>query len=329
VTLLLLPLLLAAQPAPTWPPLAQRLYFRRGGAVAVYDLAAQREQVLWPEREAGNDDPPSASADGAVVFFSLAGNLWAMPAGGGRPTRLTSLGGGERGRCERPLPAPDRRWVAYCFRPGQGPAQVRCVRPDGRDDHLLAVEGEPPYAWSPSGTYLVFARGGRLWRCVPQQPEPTALTTAGEQADSAPRFLPDGRLLLRRGSVPSVLASDGQVTPATPRGLDATRVVPSPDGQRLALVRFVVDPRESRHGWTELHVTELRAARSRLVLSTHAPTSVVGRVALLGWHDRAHLLVLRDLNEPFRKVYRLDVATSAAELVFKAQHQDDGFAVWP
>jgi dipeptidyl aminopeptidase/acylaminoacyl peptidase len=327
--MVLLPLAVAAN---TGPRGAERLYFRRDGRVMTAELARGRERTLWPEPDADEVEAPAVSRDGATVFFSQDGNLWAIGSEGGLPRRLTRLGRPRPAaeRCDSPWPSPDGGRLAYRCTAAGGRSELRLLTLADGSDRGLAEDIEGQAAWAPDGRSLVFTAGGRLWRLAldrPGRPQSVAPSAAG--ADRDPFFGDDGRLWFSRAGLAMVQAPGSAPAPATPRPVDGGQPRLSPDGDRLALVRTAVDPSDPRHAWSEISVVRLGLAGVQRVVSTYAPQGVNGHAQLLGWLDGERLLVLRDLNEMARKVYAVGVDAPAAQLLFKGQDRDDGFTVWP
>jgi Tol biopolymer transport system component len=306
----------------------------------VCDLLNRQVRTLWPERSwtATASQPPQPTRDGRLVFFTLDNNIWSMTSGGDHPSRVTSLGtlpsaaAPPTGRavCDMPRVSPDGKWLAYRHLPGGGRPAIRLCRSDGRGDTLWA-DGvwSGPGAWSPDSSHLVYAHDGQLWRIAPSQTRSAAVTEPGPTHDAAPAYLADGRLLFSRDLVPTIRTATGAVFGATPGRLDGRDVMPSPDGQRLAMLRDGVDPTHPRHRWVEVHVVTTSADSDQRVLSTDNGRTGNGQVRLVGWLDSARLLVVRDVPGDQRKLYSVDVDTRATELLLKAQDQDEGFALWP
>jgi hypothetical protein len=315
-------------------PSAQQIFFRRAGRLMRFDVSGRFERVLWPQTGRDEDGAPAVSADGATVFFGFGGNLWAIPAAGGAPRRVTRLGqaravnAGAADTCDNPCPSPDGRFLAYRFTAADGHRCLRLVDLGDETDRLVANGPEGPATWSPDSTRLLFTVVGQLWQYDSTRGQ---LRPCLPDADGVaqPRFLADGRLLLLRDGLATLLRPDGAATWKAPAGFDGQLPWPAPDGRSLALVRRGEEPGRPGHSWSEIHVLPLGEPRVRLVLSTFAPHGVNGHATLLGWFDARRLLVLRDLNEGCRKIYAVQVDTSNAELIFKGQDRDDGFAVWP
>jgi dipeptidyl aminopeptidase/acylaminoacyl peptidase len=149
-----------------------------------------------------DDGQPAWSPDGSLIAFvsdrradrwreALRGDIWVVPAAGGRARRLTR----ELGTASQPTFSPDGQWVAYVgsergpelFRPeaamlvpvgGEEPPRALVAGPDS-----FASRFGQQIAWPSDGDLLglVPERGGTaVWACPPDGPA-QRLTEAGKQ----------------------------------------------------------------------------------------------------------------------------------------------------
>jgi Tol biopolymer transport system component/tRNA A-37 threonylcarbamoyl transferase component Bud32 len=210
---------------------------------------------------------PSFSPDGEwIAYHSLdRSGIWAVPASGGAPRRLTSEG-------SRPSFSPDGEWIAYQTQSNPqlsetsiaaiGASNLRLVRVDGSSGRELTRRGAPPGAhgaptFSPDGLWVAFSASDRsaseLWaiRVDLRSGEPGELVRllGGSQQGSTimaydPSYSADGRFLYfsgRRREVHDLLAlpledgrPTGDVVPIS-HGLTSFRhVTVSGDGKRMA-----------------------------------------------------------------------------------------------
>lgn len=96
----------------------------------------------------------------------------------------------------QPAWSPTGEWIAYVRAPGPQ-AEVRLVRPDGSDDHLLTRNGFYP-TWSPNGQRVAFTQ----WRPDEAAVWSVDLTGGDPKQLSWPSGPPSARVLSARASPP-------------------------------------------------------------------------------------------------------------------------------
>ncbi|WP_367133553.1 MULTISPECIES: hypothetical protein [Streptomyces] len=127
---------------PNWSPKGDRLVFQRrergADAWALYVMNADGSGLRRLTDGPGEHTDPSWSPDGrSVVFSSTTGGLevpqiFVIPAGGGRPVRVTTRGADYDGA---PSWSPDGRWIAFESHPGDEdrPASLWRIPAPGTD----------------------------------------------------------------------------------------------------------------------------------------------------------------------------------------------------
>ncbi len=192
---------------------------------------------------AGAKDP-DLSRDGKWIAFSLGGDLWVMPAGGGAAKRLTEGPATD----EWPRFSPDGNEIAY-FSNASGNADIYLIPSEGGSPTQMTTDPKDDFyhSWSPDGKSLVFTseRSGNrdLWLLPVDGGEPTQLTKAPGGDDDA-AFSADGKWIAydsdRSGNqdvwvMPAEGGEPRQVT--TSADLDQTPTW-SPDGRMLAFEKL-------------------------------------------------------------------------------------------
>jgi Tol biopolymer transport system component len=150
------------------------------------------EAHLLPAVSTGPMDP-AWSPDGRWLAFSMRGDIWRMPAGGGEATALTA---GPPYHFE-PAWSPDGRSIALTLDAGDGNLDIAIISVDGGPARRIAshpaVDIEP--LWAPDGRGLVFvtARNGNF-DIVHVDIESQTLTTVvgGPGHQIQPALSPDG-----------------------------------------------------------------------------------------------------------------------------------------
>ena len=111
---------------------------------------------------------PTWSPDGRTIAFQMASadnsgwDVYAMPARGGTPVRLTDAYGDDI----HPEYTPDGQYLVYASQNGDmsGPRLLRIMRPDGSENaiYLSAATSLAVPAFSPDGRYLAYNAGGEI-----------------------------------------------------------------------------------------------------------------------------------------------------------------------
>jgi Tol biopolymer transport system component len=165
------------------------------GVVAVVALAA------IPLAPAFRADPPPPS-DYSPIWSPDASAI-AYTSGPGPPLRVMRRDGTGR----RPLPvpfgafSPDWRWIAYHASGAYPTGSIHAVRPEGQDDHLVAIGSG--FAWSPDGERLAFSTVGTestVFLYTVRVDGTDLLRVTHDAVD--PVWSPDGRKLAFRNPVP-------------------------------------------------------------------------------------------------------------------------------
>lgn len=204
------------------------------------------------------------SPDGRSVVFDMLGDIYRMPANGGKAELLR----GGMGWHMQPTYSPDGQYIAYTSDEGGGD-NIWIMKADGSDAFQVTKESfrllNSP-AWSPDGNYIVARKhftarrslgAGEIWMYHRNGGQGVMLTARpDDQKDlGEPAFSPDGRYVyysqdstpgpifeyskdsesgiytvkryeLETGNIETVLSGHG----------GAIRPVPSPDGKKLAYV---------------------------------------------------------------------------------------------
>jgi len=221
---------------------------RSNGAVQVAPTANPAER-----RALARGRSPQISPDGRTVYYVGEGvgeeGIWAIPAAGGAPRRLTA---------HRPAASylrvfhlsPDGRAIAYFSRvdgrmglyivPTAGGEPQPLLRFDSRED--LSPE------WSPDGSQLAYAAGGGLWVIAATGGAPRSIAQLRGWEGWTARWSPDGRYIAALGyerpdeenAVFVVPAAGGELRRLTPpeereykEGLEW-----HPDGRRLTYMYY-------------------------------------------------------------------------------------------
>ena len=229
------------------------------------------------------------SPDGRTIAFDLLGDIYTMPIGGGRPTRITS----GLAYDQQPRFSPDGRLIAFTSDRGGGD-NIWVMNPDGSGARAITREtfellNNP--TWSPDGQYIAARKHfttqrslgtGEIWLYhasgtgsgVPlvQRPNPQHQKELGE-----PIYAPDGSAIyFSRNTTPGpifeyaqdsnqqifaierydVATGDRTQVAGGPGG--AVRPTPSPDGRWLAFV-------QRTGGRSRLFVKDLRSGEERRI----------------------------------------------------------------
>ncbi len=233
--------------------------FERGGKIHLADLTAGKPAarllplvVRGDVRHSGVTKHTLSSGaqhvhtngEAGTLVFSAFGDIWTMPAGGGRAARLTE----GAARDEWPRLSPDGAWIAFqSDRSGNSDIWMM----DARGGNVRRVTDHPKddffHTWSPDGRYLAFSseRSGNrdIWRVDLRNGELKQLTDHRE-ADDDPCWSPDGTKIAfdsgREGSQAIfVMDADGGNVRRISRGTAFFQVPTwSPDGSMLAFEAF-------------------------------------------------------------------------------------------
>ncbi|MHC4670047.1 MAG: S41 family peptidase [Planctomycetota bacterium] len=221
------------------------------------------------------------SHDGRQVAFSLRGDIWVMPAGGGNGKRVTS--GPEKD--EWPRFRPSGTEIAY-FSKKQANTDIHIL--DVKSGRSRAVTRHPGndfyHSWSPDGKTLVFCsdRSGNreIWTLELETKQLTQITHE-PAADDDPSFSPDGKQITfdsgRSGSQAIyVMNADGTDVRRITQGAAFFQVPSfSPDGKML--VYEGASPTGRSGG---LHVVSVRGGPS-MQISRDGSTACWARTG--GW----------------------------------------------
>jgi tricorn protease len=140
---------------------------------------------------------PALSPDGSTIAFSYLGDIWTVPASGGRATRITGHDAYER----EPVWSPDGKWLAFTS-DRFGNNDIFLVAAGGGEPRQITFHTGNDVAgdFSPDGKWIYFTSGrtsnASTWRIATAggNPEPVLDTYWSWPYD--PRIGPDGRTLL-------------------------------------------------------------------------------------------------------------------------------------
>jgi hypothetical protein len=139
---------------------------------------------------------------------------------------------------DAPPPAPSQR-IAFTAKAGSNPAALVVSDADGKNRATLASRSSDARApsWSPDGTHLVYAAGGKLFIVGADGTNATAVTDGPN--DDLPAWSPDGtRIAFVRGHDLALLSvPNGGVTTLFAGVPGANAVAWSPDGAHVAFER--------------------------------------------------------------------------------------------
>ena len=222
------------------------------------------------------------SPGGDTLVFSLLGDLYLLPAAGGKARRISSGPAYD----VQPRFSPDGRSIAFASDRG-GTENLWVCDAEGRDPRPVSTEKDAYVnspAWSPDGDYLVGRKRltdtstlgtVELWMWHVKGGAGVQLTKKDEQPDAAdPAFSRDGRFVyfsardarykynrnVNEGiwQIKRFDRRTGQVVQVTGEFGGAAAPALSPDGKSLAYVRRV-------RAKTRLEVMDLASGRTRVV----------------------------------------------------------------
>ena len=139
---------------------------------------------------------------------------------------------------DAPPPAPSQR-IAFTAKSGSGAAALVVTDADGANRATVATPASDARSpsWSPDGTHLVYAAGGKLYTVGADGKGNTAVTDG--PSDDLPAWSPDGtRIAFVRGHDLALLSvANGGVTTLFAGAPGVNAVAWSPDGTRVAIER--------------------------------------------------------------------------------------------
>ena len=282
------------------------------------------------------------SPDGERIAFDLLGDLYVMPIGGGRATRITTGAVFDM----QPRWSPDGSRIAF-ISDRDGNNNLWTVKPDGTDPKQVSKESNREVnspAWAPDGQY-VFVRkhfvdtrslgAGEMWLYHVSGGTGLQVTDRnGWQKDAGePAISPDGKYLYYSKDVTggtqfeynknpyagiyAVLRRDlnsGEERTITGGGGGAITPAPSPDGKQLAFIRRVRQK-------TVLFVRDLATGAERplwdgLERDMQETWAIHGVYTQYSWLSDGSALIIWAQG----KLWRVEAATGAArQIAFQAQ----------
>jgi Tol biopolymer transport system component len=155
-----------AKYAISWSPDGSQLAFSRRENIWIVNADGSNLHALTQSGPATGNYHPAWSPDGSTIAYwhgsidSPDGGpgdaeIYTIPAGGGRPTRLTH---DDAGSIE-PAWSPDGNLIVYRSAP---PDDLIVMRADGSDSHRVTPDRMNPWApaWSPDGSRIAFLNYG-------------------------------------------------------------------------------------------------------------------------------------------------------------------------
>jgi Tol biopolymer transport system component len=236
-----------------WSPDGRRLAVLVAGgrgatSIRIVDVRSGAERTLVRSRRLTGVSTLRWSRDGRSLTYlswltDAPHDLWAVPAAGGAPRRLTRDALDEL----EPAVSPNLDLVALTIRATRGRTWLATVPLGGGTPRRLldppGSDADP--AWTPDGKGIAFTRylsdrpGGQIWIVAPDGGglRPLVAPTAADEWASQPEFSPDGARL--------AYVCSGRICIARADGSDAQPVAASgytrwpswaPDSRRLAFV---------------------------------------------------------------------------------------------
>jgi len=257
--------------APNWTPDGKYLIYNSEGLLYRFNLATGKQEVIDSDFATANNNDHVLSFDGSMLGISHhvaeednRSIIFVMPAGGGKPERITTKGPSYLHGW-----SPDGRYLTYTAeRNGEFDIYKISVRRK-KEARLTDAPGlDDGSEYSPDGRYIYFnsARTGtmKLWRMNPDGSKQEQVTF-DEYNDWFPHISPDGKQIvflsfmpdvkaddhpfykhvyIRRITVPGAAGVKQTITPSTPEviaylyGGQGTINVPSwsPDRKKIAFV---------------------------------------------------------------------------------------------
>ena len=240
--------------------------------LVVYDLTTgQQRRLTDPPPASAGDSNPAVSPDGRTVMFFRrtdvwAGDLWAVPFGGGPATQRTHEGFSGRGLTF----TPDGRHLVYSSN-RNGPHSLWRIPATGGTPHLLVPSAGAFFAHpSVAGGHLVFEQWryeSNIWRTPLESDAAAAPLIASTAWDLQPTVSPDGSRIVfistRGGHFDLWMAEATGANPQQLTRFGGTYVgVPrwAPGGQRVAF-----EARTGDLGRGDLYVLDVAAATPQRV----------------------------------------------------------------
>jgi serine/threonine protein kinase len=233
----------------------EQMVFERGHQlwVARSDGSGARRVEGVPEWYYGVDTLPALSAHGDwIAFFRPEigphGDLWVIPAAGGKARRLTF----DTRISSGPTWTPDDRWIIYSSARGGSVTLWRVPAAGGKPEPLTTGAGEDTApAISADGRRLIFTNAHNTWRLAVEDPATGGQKELMERrmALAFPSFSPDGSriaFMQPAGGDPQIftIATDGTDMRQITRGKGEINGLPrwSADGSFLYYYRAYPSP---------------------------------------------------------------------------------------
>jgi Tol biopolymer transport system component len=205
----------------------------------------RRAMVIATDR--AHLEAPNWSRDGKALIFNRDGQLFAIPAEGGKAT-LLNTGAATRCTGSHGL-SPDGKWLAIsCSMPDKPETRVYIVPSSGGETRLL-TENPASYfhSWSPDGKTIAFTRpshgSGNIYAIPVDGGAETALTTGSGISDD-PDYSPDGKYIYfnsdRTGTMQiwRMLADGSHPEQVTFDEFQNWTPHPSPDGKSILVLSY-------------------------------------------------------------------------------------------
>jgi TolB protein len=207
-------------------------------------------RALMITTERAHLEAPNWTRDGKSLIFDRDGQLWTIPAEGGKAT-LINTGAATRCTGSHGL-SPDGKSLAIsCSMPGKPETRVYIV-PSGGGEPRIVTENPASYfhSWSPDGKTIAFTRPshgfGNIYAISIEGGAETALTTGSGISDD-PDYSPDGKYIYfnsdRTGSMQiwRMLADGSHPEQVTFDEFQNWTPHPSPDGKSVVILSYDKD----------------------------------------------------------------------------------------